>query len=72
MEHADGTSKIVTVQVGGGPEEARLSEAHVRMARALEMNPRKLGKLDNHEQERWKSPLPEFIEELHEKRFGKR
>ncbi len=35
------------------------------------MNPAKLGKLDNHEQEPWKLPLPLFIEHLYEKRFGK-
>jgi hypothetical protein len=41
------------------------------MARELGMNPRKLGKLDNHHQEPWKLPLPAFIEELYFKRFGK-
>ena len=48
----------------------RLSIEHVRMARALGMNPRKLGGLDNHKQEPWKTPLREFIEELYDKRFG--
>jgi len=33
------------------------------------MNPTKL---DNHHQEPWKLPLPEFIEHLYCKRFGKR
>ena len=37
----------------------------------LGMNPRKLGKLDNHKQERWKLPLPQYIEELYLRRFGK-
>jgi len=41
------------------------------MARELGMNPAKLGGLDNHRQEPWKLPLPEFIEQLYEKRFGK-
>jgi hypothetical protein len=41
------------------------------MARELGMNPAKLGKLDNHKQEPWKLPLPQFIEELYFKRFGK-
>jgi hypothetical protein len=50
----------------------RLSHAHVQMARELGMNPKKLGKLDNHEQEPWKLPLLEFIEHLYVKRFGKR
>jgi hypothetical protein len=49
----------------------RLSHAQVQMARELGMNPRKLGKLDNHKQERWKLPLPLFIEECYWKRFGK-
>ena len=41
------------------------------MARELGMNPKKLGKLDNHDQEPWKLPLPLFIEHLYLKRFGK-
>ena len=49
----------------------RLSDAHVQMAREMGMNPEKLGKLDNHKQELWKAPLPEFIEQLYMKRFGK-
>lgn len=49
----------------------RLSHAHVQMARELGMNPKKLGKLDNHRQEPWKAPLPQFIEHLYFKRFGK-
>src|SRR4051795_10179275 len=49
----------------------RLSHAHVQMARELGMNPRKLGKIDNHRQEPWKAPLPLFIEGLYFKRFGR-
>jgi hypothetical protein len=49
----------------------RLSHEHVQMARELGMNPKKLGKLDNHDQEPWKLPLPEFIGKLYFKRFGK-
>jgi hypothetical protein len=41
------------------------------MARELGMNPRRLGKLDNHKQEPWKAPLPQFIEYIYEKRFGR-
>jgi len=48
-----------------------LSHAHVQMARELGMNPKKLGKLDNHHQEPCKVPLPEFIEHLYVKRFGR-
>jgi len=46
-----------------------LTDAQVQMARELGMNPRKLGKLDNHKQEPWKLPLPQFIERLYLKRF---
>ena len=49
----------------------RLSHAQVQMARELGMNPAKLGKIDNHKQERWKMPLPQFLEHLYRKRFGK-
>ena len=49
----------------------RLSHAHVQMARELGLNPRKLGKLDNHHQEPWKAPLPQFIERLYFKNFGR-
>jgi hypothetical protein len=49
----------------------RLSHAQVQMARELGMNPAKLGKLDNHDQEPWKLPLPRYIETLYCKRFGK-
>ncbi|MFO0754854.1 MAG: hypothetical protein U0359_00060 [Byssovorax sp.] len=36
------------------------------------MNPKTLGKIDNHKQQPWKLPLPAFIEELYQKRFGRR
>jgi hypothetical protein len=49
----------------------RLTHAQVQMARELGMNPGKLGKIDNHNQEPWKAPLPEFIQMLYLKRFGK-
>jgi hypothetical protein len=48
-----------------------LSHAHVQMARELGMNPTKLGKLDNADQEPWKLPLPAFIESIYRKRFDK-
>ena len=35
------------------------------------MSPRKLGSLDNHDQEPWKKPLREYIEFLYVKSFGK-
>jgi hypothetical protein len=49
----------------------RLSQAHIQMARELGMNARKFGKIDNHRQEPWKAPLPDFIEYLYFKKFGK-
>src|ERR1041385_8390483 len=48
-----------------------LSHAHVQMARELGMNPKGFRKLANHKQEPWKLPLPQFIERLYHKRFGK-
>lgn len=47
----------------------RLSDKHVQMGRELGLNPDKLGKIDNHQQETWKAPLPQFIEEIYFKRF---
>jgi hypothetical protein len=41
------------------------------MARELGFNPKKLGSIANHDQERWKSTLPQFIEELYHERFGR-
>jgi hypothetical protein len=49
----------------------RLSHAQVQMARELGLNPKKLGKIDNHRQEPWKAPLPQFIEHLYARRFGR-
>ena len=46
-----------------------LSDMHVQMARELGMNPKKLGKLDNHKQEPWKLPLPQFIEKCYLRSF---
>jgi uncharacterized protein (DUF1697 family) len=41
------------------------------MARELGLNPGKLGKISNHRHEPWKAPLPQFIEHLYLKRFGR-
>jgi hypothetical protein len=49
----------------------QLSHAQVQMARELGMNPKKLGKLANHDQEPWKAPLPQFIEHLYFRSFGR-
>ena len=48
-----------------------LSDAHIQMARELGMNPKKIGGLANNKQEKWKSPLPIFIEDLYYERFKK-
>jgi hypothetical protein len=50
----------------------RLSDAHIQMARELGMNPRKLENKADHQQEAWKLPLPDFIETLYARRFGRR
>ena len=48
-----------------------LSHVHIQMARELGMHPKSLRKLHNTGQQRWKAPLPIFIENLYFKRFGK-
>ena len=52
-----------------GQKKHKLSDKHVQMARELGLNPDKLGKIDNHRQETWKAPLPQFIEDIYFKRF---
>jgi hypothetical protein len=37
-----------------------LSHAQIQMAREFGLNPKKLGKLANENQEPWKIPLPQF------------
>jgi hypothetical protein len=49
----------------------RLSHAHVQMARELGLDPKGFGKIANHHQEPWKTPLPQFIVGLYQKRFGR-
>lgn len=49
----------------------RLSATQVQMARELGLNPKKLGKIDNHRREPWKAPLPQFIEDLYARRLGR-
>jgi hypothetical protein len=48
-----------------------LSNMQVQMARELGLNPKKLGKLDNHEHEPWKMPLAQYIKHLYFMHFGK-
>ena len=48
----------------------RLSHLHVFMAREIGLNPNKLGSIAPNPHELWKSSLPDFIENIYEKRFG--
>jgi len=48
-----------------------LSHMHVQMAREIGLNPKKLGKMANNDQESWKEPLPDYIETLYHKHFKK-
>ena len=48
-----------------------LSHAQVQMGRELGLNPKKLGKMDNHDQEPWKMPLRHYIEHLYFENFHK-
>ena len=48
-----------------------LPGVHIQMAKELGMNPKKFGSPANHKQEKWKAPLPEFIEHLYFKRSKK-
>lgn len=50
----------------------RLSNTVIQMAKELGLNPKKLGKIDNHKQQPWKAPLSVFIQELYQKRFKKK
>ena len=42
------------------------------MARELGLNPKRFGSMANHKQEQWKLPLPDYIEYLYQKRFGRK
>jgi hypothetical protein len=48
-----------------------LTDTQIQMARELGLNPKKFGGYANHRQERWKSPLGEYIEEIYFKKFKK-
>lgn len=64
-----GVKKAILEKWMMAQKKHRLSDKHVQMARELGLNPDKLGKIDNHTQETWKAPLPQFIEEIYYKRF---
>ena len=41
------------------------------MARELGLNPKKFDKLGQHRHQPWEAPLPQFIEHIYAKRFGR-
>jgi SOS-response transcriptional repressor LexA len=49
----------------------RLSHMHVQMARELGFAPKSLRKIDDSKDKRWKAPLPQYLEFLNFKRFGR-
>lgn len=49
----------------------RLSHAQLQMARELGMTPKSLRKLDGNQDQLWKDPLPQYLEYLYAKRFGR-
>lgn len=65
----DGNDKSDIRKMAGGAEASPPFRRQVQMARELGLNPDKLGKIDNHRQEVWKTPLPQFIEDIYFKRF---
>lgn len=62
-------TKVILEKWLAAQKRHRLSDKQVQMARELGLNPDKLGKIDNHRQEPWKAPLPQFIEDIYFKRF---
>lgn len=48
-----------------------LTDTQVQMARELGFKTTSLPKIDNHKQESWKTPLPQYIENLYETRFNR-
>lgn len=49
----------------------RLTHAQVQMARELGLNPKKLGNLMPGEQQKWKLPMAQYLEQLYVDRFGR-
>jgi hypothetical protein len=74
METADMKKKRIPADLQKWIDARRrfhLSHAQVQMARELGLNPKNFGSLANHNQEPWKVPLPQYIERLYFKHFGK-
>lgn len=68
-ERSMAVTKAILEKWMAAQKRHHLSDRHVQMARELGLNPDKLGKIDNHRQEPWKVPLPQFIEDIYFKRF---
>ncbi len=49
----------------------RLTDAQVQMARELGLSPKRFSNYADRKDQPWKLPLPEFIEALYEKQFGR-
>lgn len=64
-----GIEKDDNTRLDGGAETSPSSDKQVQMARELGFKPDSLRKIDNHKLEPWKTPLPQHIENLYEKRF---
>lgn len=65
----DGSDKSDIRKMAGGAEASPPFRQAGADTRELGLNPDKLGKIDNHRQEVWKAPLPQFIESIYFKRF---
>ena len=50
----------------------KLSDKHAQMARQVGLNPNKLGNLKDDKQQPWKAPLPEIIETIYFRHYGKK
>lgn len=49
----------------------RLTHAQIQMARELGLSPKRFNSYADNKDQPWKKPLPEFIESLYEKQFGR-
>lgn len=49
----------------------KLSHAHIQMARELGLNPKRFKNYADRKGKPWKLPLPEFISELYQEKFGR-
>jgi len=47
----------------------QLSDKHLKMAKQLGLNPQKIGNYAPNKHQRWKKPLPQFIEKIFAKQY---